>query len=89
MTRARNPCYLTNIFTIIGQFSRADWLRAVIDKCKSDGNDEIMAQFIFSFSLARFFSLTSTEIDLNKKCQCYCKNNNDNHGPLYINLLTI
>ena len=55
MTRARNPCYLTNIFIIIGQFTRADWLRAVIDKCKSDGNDEMMAQFIFSSSRARFF----------------------------------
>ena len=56
-TRARNPCYLTNIFIIIGQFSRADWLRAVIDKCKSDGNDEMMRQFIFSSSRARFFSI--------------------------------
>ena len=55
MTRARNPCYLTNIFIIIGQFTRADWLRAAIDKCKSDGFDEMMAQFIFSSSRARFF----------------------------------
>ena len=44
-------------FIMIGQFSYADWLRAVIDKCKSDGNDEMMAQFIFSFSRARFFSI--------------------------------
>ena len=28
-------------------------LRAVIDKCKSDGNDEMMAQFIFSGFLSR------------------------------------
>ena len=57
MTRVRNPCFLTNIFTIIGQFLHADWLRAGIDKCKSDGNDEMMAQIIFSFSRAHFFSI--------------------------------
>ena len=57
MTWARNPCYLTNIFIIIGQFTRADWLRAAIDKCKSDGFDEMMAQFIFFFlSGALFFN---------------------------------
>ena len=40
---------------MIGQFSHADWLRSVIDRCKSDGNDEMMAQFIFSSSRTRFF----------------------------------
>ena len=40
-------------FILIGQFSHADWLRSVIDKCKSDGNDEMMAQFIFSGFLSR------------------------------------
>ena len=77
MTRVRNPCYLTNIFIIIGQFSRADWLRAVIDKCKSDGNDEMMAQFIFSSSRARFFfNKLQWKKKLNEKCQCYCEKKN-------------
>ena len=40
-------------FILIGQFSHADWLRSVIDRCKSDGNDEMMAQFIFSGFLSR------------------------------------
>ena len=35
------------IFALIGRE------HAVIDKCKSDGNDEMMAQFIFSGFLSR------------------------------------
>ena len=59
---------------------------------KSDGNDEMMAQFISSFSLARFFfnklQRKWTSIKVSNGCYCKKDKTNDNDGPLYINLLT-
>ena len=72
--------------------SRADWLRAGIDKCKSDGNDEMMAQFILFFlSDALFFNKLQRKWTSMKSVNIMLivKKKIDKHGPLCINLLTI
>ena len=54
--------------------------RAMVDKTTDNGNDLMVAEFVFLFLARTIFRVISTEMDF-KNCQYYCKRQIDKSFP--------